>query len=434
MASSPAEIPPAAGDAAAQVNPNPQLQSYYNTLESRVGYRLLLGGTRHFGFWDHDTHWPFPLSRSLRKMEDKMAEALSLPRGSHVLDAGCGVGHVALRMAKTHGLSVSAIDVVPHHVAKAQRNFTSQAKSLPKGTTVTVRHADYHHLDFLPPESLDGVYTMETLVHATDPESVLAGFYRVLKPGGHIALFEYDHSFPSGLDPLSLSLTTDPSPPSPADPDSKIATQLQKVNLYSAMPTNARSHPGVFKAMLEDAGFEAVEVRDFSENIKPMTRLFYALAVVPYWFVKAFGAEKRFVNTVAGVGSWRGRERWRYVAISAVKPELENETEAEPGPRPEVKVERGEEGDLAVFEGEETTEGKRGVVVVAVAEVEETPELGEGGAESESPVAELKTEKDTQQEVEVEAKKRGKEEAEKEGEEEAAETEHQLGVKTVEGG
>ncbi|KAK0616208.1 S-adenosyl-L-methionine-dependent methyltransferase [Immersiella caudata] len=291
------------------VNPNPQLQSYYNTVESRLGYRVLLGGTRHFGFWDHDTHWPFPLSQSLRRMEDKLAETLSLPRGSHVLDAGCGVGHVALRMATQHGLSVSAVDVVPHHVEKARRNVNkSKSKLEGKKVEITVQHADYHHLDFLPDSLFDGIYTMETLVHATDPESVLAGFFRLVKPGGHLALFEYDHSL---ID---------------QDVPEELAATMQKVNLYSAMPTNARSHPGVFKAMLEDAGFTDVVVRDYSENIKPMTRLFYALAVVPYKVVKILKAEKRFVNTVAGVGSWKGREKWRYVAISAVKPGDRQET------------------------------------------------------------------------------------------------------------
>jgi len=53
-------------------------------------------------------------------MEDKLAEVLALPRGAHVLDASCGVGHVALHMAKTHGLRVSGIDIVDHHIAKAQ--------------------------------------------------------------------------------------------------------------------------------------------------------------------------------------------------------------------------------------------------------------------------------------------------------------------------
>lgn len=39
------------GEARALINDNPELQSYYQSLESRVGYRLVLGGTRHFGYW-----------------------------------------------------------------------------------------------------------------------------------------------------------------------------------------------------------------------------------------------------------------------------------------------------------------------------------------------------------------------------------------------
>ena len=50
------------------IGDNPKLQSYYLSLESRVGYRLLLGGTRHFGFYERDTYWPFPFSRGLRFM------------------------------------------------------------------------------------------------------------------------------------------------------------------------------------------------------------------------------------------------------------------------------------------------------------------------------------------------------------------------------
>lgn len=34
------------------INSNPQLQSPYRSLESRIGYRLLLGGTRHLGFYE----------------------------------------------------------------------------------------------------------------------------------------------------------------------------------------------------------------------------------------------------------------------------------------------------------------------------------------------------------------------------------------------
>lgn len=41
----------AGGETGPLINDNPELQSYYQSLESRIGYRLVLGGTRHFGYW-----------------------------------------------------------------------------------------------------------------------------------------------------------------------------------------------------------------------------------------------------------------------------------------------------------------------------------------------------------------------------------------------
>ncbi|CAM1505823.1 Fc.00g114600.m01.CDS01 [Cosmosporella sp. VM-42] len=280
------------------INNNPQLQSYYTSLESRVGYKLFLGDTRHFGFYDHDTYWPFPIGRSLRAMEDKQAESLGLPSGARVLDAGCGVGHVAIRLAKKPGYRIQAIDIVDHHVEKAKRNVA--CAGLPAGQ-VSVRKMDYHHLETLDDESFDGIYTMETFVHATDPKAVLAGFYRILRPGGRISQFEYDHDFL-------------------ADSPEELAKSMRKVNEVAAMPMNDNSHPGVFKQLLEEAGFVDVVERDYSENIKPMTRLFYLVAYVPWLFITFLHLEKYFINTVAGVGSYRGHGRWRYVVLSATKP------------------------------------------------------------------------------------------------------------------
>ncbi|KAK7552072.1 S-adenosyl-L-methionine-dependent methyltransferase [Phyllosticta citricarpa] len=280
------------------IKSNPKLQSYYHSLESRIGYRFLLGGTRHFGYYEHDTCWPFPLSRSLRAMEDKMAASLNLPPGARVLDAGCGVGHVAIRLVKRHGYRVQGIDIVDHHLTKSNRNIARAG--LPQDQ-VKVRKMDYHHLESLEAESFDGIYTMETFVHATNPKAVLAGFYRVLRPGGRLSQFEYDHELVEN------------------SPDA-MAESMRKINDFAAMPTNALSHPGVFKEMLEEVGFTDVVVRDYSENIKPMTRLFYMLAYVPFLMVTLLRLEKYFINTVAGVESYRGHGRWRYVAISATKP------------------------------------------------------------------------------------------------------------------
>lgn len=287
-----------AQDEQALLEDNPQLQSYYHSLESRIRYRLLLRGTRHFGYYEHDTWWPFPLSRALRAMEDKLAALLDLKQGAYVLDAGCGVGHVAIHLVTKHGYKVQGIDIVDHHIVKSRQNIARHGLSEDQ---LAVRKMDYHHLDSFADGAFDGVYTMETFVHATDPQAVLRNFFRVLRPGGRLALFEYDHELAH-------------------NPEEALALSMKKINKIAAMPTNSVSQPGVFRQMLEDAGFTDLIVRDYSSNIQPMTRFFYLLAYVPFIIVTFFGLERFFINTVAGVESYRGRHHWRYVAISASKP------------------------------------------------------------------------------------------------------------------
>jgi cyclopropane fatty-acyl-phospholipid synthase-like methyltransferase len=138
-----------------------QLLTYYNSLESRIGYRLLLGGTRHFGYYEHDTWWPFPLSRRLRAMEDKLATALNLKKGAYILDAGCGVGHVAINLVTRHGFKVQGIDIIDQNIAKFRRNIAQYGLSEDQ---FAVRKMDYHHLNSFANGMFDGVYTMETFV------------------------------------------------------------------------------------------------------------------------------------------------------------------------------------------------------------------------------------------------------------------------------
>ncbi|KAJ5594402.1 uncharacterized protein N7459_000610 [Penicillium hispanicum] len=293
-----------AEDEQALIDNNPQLQTYYQSLESRIGYRLILGGTRHFGYYERDTWWPFPFGAALRAMEDKLAASLDLGRGAYVLDAGCGVAHVAIHLATKFGFKIQGIDVVDHHVAKARRNIARYGLSEDQAS---VRKMDYHHLDSFVDGTFDGVYTMETFVHATEPQVVLRNFFRVLRPGGRLALFEYDNELAS-------------------NPANGMALAMERINEFAAMPTNSLSQPGVFQQMLEDAGFVDVTVRDYSSNIMPMTRFFYLLAYIPFLIVTFFGLERFFINTVAGVQSYRGRQHWRYVAISASKPRSAEET------------------------------------------------------------------------------------------------------------
>ncbi|KAI1162738.1 S-adenosyl-L-methionine-dependent methyltransferase [Nemania serpens] len=306
-----------------RIDPNPRLQSYYASLESVLGYDVLLGGTRHFGYYDDAaTYNPFPLGRALRRMEEELFRALRIGRGDRVLDAGCGYGHVARYMVRK-GVNVTGIDVVERHVRKARETAAKEAaekKGEGKGGSevgsLEVRHMDYHHLDGLADESFDAVYTMETFVHATDPERVLRGFFRVLKPGGRIAMHEYDHM----LEEVEAEGKGNGKRDGKKTPGTDLQRSMRQVNEWSAMPTNAISSPGAFQRMLEGAGFVDVEVRDLSPHIRPMTRLFYALAIVPFYVISLLRLERYFINTVAGVGAYRGYGFWRYVQVKARKP------------------------------------------------------------------------------------------------------------------
>jgi hypothetical protein len=156
---------------------------------------------------------------------------------------------------------------------------------------------DYHHLDGFEDETFDGAFTMETFAHATNPEAALRPFHRVCT----LALYEYDH--------LSLCAM----PPTTRE-------TVEKVSKYAALPAEAMFSYGVLETLLVKAGFVDVIVRDLSANMMPMMRLFYVIAFLPYLFVRVFGLQARFVNTVAAVECYRGRKYGRYIVLSAVKP------------------------------------------------------------------------------------------------------------------
>jgi sterol 24-C-methyltransferase len=79
--------------------PTPSVEDYYSSLESRVGYWLLLGNTRHCGLYEKGQLSPFPISTAQRAMEEKLYTRLGLEAGSKVMDAGAGSGYVAMYMA-----------------------------------------------------------------------------------------------------------------------------------------------------------------------------------------------------------------------------------------------------------------------------------------------------------------------------------------------
>ncbi|KAK0276513.1 hypothetical protein LTR35_010376 [Friedmanniomyces endolithicus] len=267
---------------------SPSVEEYYNGLESRLGYWLLLGNARHCGYWEAGTLWPFPIGRAQRAMEEKAYTRLALTNGSKVLDAGAGSGLVASYMAHK-GLLVEGVDLTQRHVREAQRIIRDRGLE----GRVTVRLGDYHELpgSEYRAGSYDGVYTMETFVHADDPRKVLGNFHRLLRPGGVLVLHEADFRW-----------------------DSEV---LNDVLRLSHCQNTLKE--GTYEQLLQEAGFGEITLEDYSDNVLPLWRLFGVIGAIPYDLMRLFGLQKRFTNVMAGVEAYRHWDQGRYISVRAVK-------------------------------------------------------------------------------------------------------------------
>jgi sterol 24-C-methyltransferase len=269
---------------------------YYGCTESRIGYKLLLRGTKHFGWYERgQSKWRF--CAALRRMEDVLARKLGLPAGAEVLDAGCGMGDVGRTMAGRYGLRVTGIDVLDFDIEEARRR--SEAAGLEERTRFL--EGDYHALAF-PDTSFDGVYTMETFVHAADPERVLSEFHRVLRPGGRIVMFEYSRTLESNLEAAAEAA-------------------LRRVCDLAAMPSWYRLNHGDLEKLIDQAGFVVDSVEDVTGKMLPMLHAFSILGRFPYFVGRITGRTSKVVNAMSGVEMWRHQEAWRYNIYVARRPD-----------------------------------------------------------------------------------------------------------------
>ena len=91
--------------------------------------------------------------------------------GEHVLDLGCGTGHLTAKIAES-GALVTGVDRSPEMVAAARKAYPNL-----KFEISDARNLRYH-------EEFDAVFSNATLHWIHEPERVLQGIRRALKHGG----------------------------------------------------------------------------------------------------------------------------------------------------------------------------------------------------------------------------------------------------------
>jgi ubiquinone/menaquinone biosynthesis C-methylase UbiE len=115
-------------------------------------------------------------ARSTCQAVDPLLDALNLNAGSKLLDVACGPGYLAAAAAKL-GAEVTGIDFASAMVALARKLHPE----------LTFENGDAEALQF-PVDSFDAVGSNFGWHHLMHPEKALSEAFRVLKPGGSVAI------------------------------------------------------------------------------------------------------------------------------------------------------------------------------------------------------------------------------------------------------
>jgi SAM-dependent methyltransferase len=119
---------------------------------------------------------------------DLLHSDTTYPRGSAVLEAGCGVGAQTVTLARrSPHARFTSVDVSADSIAEARRRV--QRAGL---TNVELRQADILDLP-VESESFDHVFVCFVLEHLARPVEALMALNRVLRPGGTTTVIEGDH-------------------------------------------------------------------------------------------------------------------------------------------------------------------------------------------------------------------------------------------------
>jgi ubiquinone/menaquinone biosynthesis C-methylase UbiE len=129
---------------------------------------------------------------------------LGIPAGAHVLDVACGTGNTAIPCAR-QGCVVTGVDIAPNLLVQARERAAAE------GLTVSFDEGDAEQLPYAD-ASFDAVVTMFGAMFAPRPELVAAELARVLKPGGLLAMANWNPGSFTG-DMFRLGSKHVPSPP-----------------------------------------------------------------------------------------------------------------------------------------------------------------------------------------------------------------------------
>jgi ubiquinone/menaquinone biosynthesis C-methylase UbiE len=188
-----------------------------------------------------------------RTMENSNRNLLSLVKdGNNVLDVGCGTGAITKDIVKLVGQNgkVKGIDSSEHLIRQAKETFSG----IPN---LNFEVADIN--TYSSYKEFDVITSARVLQWLSNPKEVLLKMKRLLKPGGAIAILDYNHQKVEFNPPIPSSMQ----------------------NFYNAF-LKWRKDTGIdneiadhLKGMMEDMGLKNITVDDQSEISTPDKASFF---------------------------------------------------------------------------------------------------------------------------------------------------------------
>jgi ubiquinone/menaquinone biosynthesis C-methylase UbiE len=131
--------------------------------------------------------WLFRETRIEEEQPEAMLDALKVPKGATVADVGAGAGYHSIRLAQRVGPTgvVLATDLQNEMLVMLQRN-ARQAR------VTNIKPIRATQLDTkLPEGAVDLILMVDVYHECSNPEMILKGLWKALKPKGRLVLVEF---------------------------------------------------------------------------------------------------------------------------------------------------------------------------------------------------------------------------------------------------